>query len=194
MTAALSASCPVALKEWAGVIGAMARGEQLVLIRKGGLVEPSRGFEIRSTEFVLYPTFEHQTVNYLREPYRRYLDEALAARPPDGQVRVELAGQVVWSRESRDPSLLEQLEPFHIYHEQFLAQRLKWQPDQPLVVAVVRCYRLAAAQQLPVAAHYAGCKSWVDLDQPVPLEGAFPVLDDRTFDERLSRLRAVLGA
>ena len=194
MKAALSASCPTALKEWAGGIEAMARGEQLVLIRKGGLVDAARGFEIRATEFVFYPTFEHQTVNYLRTEYRRYLEEALAARPPEGQVRVELAGQVVLSRESRDPSLLERLEPFHIYHEQFLAQRLKWQPDQPLVVAVVRAWRLAAPQQLPVAAHYAGCKSWVDLDQPVSLEGAFPVLDDRTFDERLSLIRAVLGA
>ena len=192
MMAALSASCPTALKEWAGVIDAMGRGQQLVLIRKGGLVEAARGFEIRSTEFVFYPTFEHQTVNYLRTQYRRSLEEALAARPPEGQVRVELAGQVVLSRESRDPSLLERLEPFHIYNEQFLAQRLKWQPDQPLVVAVVRAFRLAAAQQLPVAAHYAGCKSWVELDEPVSLEGAAPVLDERTFEEHLSRLCAIL--
>jgi len=192
MMAALSASCPTALKEWAGVIDAMGRGQQLVLIRKGGLVDAARGFEIRSTEFVFYPTFEHQTINYLRPQYRRYLEEALAARPPEGQVRVELAGKVVWSRQSRDPSLLERLEPFHIYNGQFLAQRLKWQPDQPLVVAVVRCWRLAAAQQLPVAAHYAGCKSWVELDAPVSLRAASPVLENRVFEERLAQITGVL--
>ena len=34
--------CATALKEWATVLEAMGRGEQLVLIRKGGLIEPDR--------------------------------------------------------------------------------------------------------------------------------------------------------
>ena len=78
----LPAQCAVALKEWATVLEAMARGEQLVLIRKGGLIEPGRGFDVVAPTFVFYPTFEHQAVNYLRAPYQRYFDEAGQRRAP----------------------------------------------------------------------------------------------------------------
>ena len=64
--AAVPGHCAVALKEWATVLEAMAKGEQLVLIRKGGLIEPGSGFELVANTFVFYPTFEHQAVSYLR--------------------------------------------------------------------------------------------------------------------------------
>ena len=73
---ALPSECAVALKEWATVLQAMAHGEQLLLVRKGGLIEPGSGFKLRTQTFVFYPTFEHQAVNYLREPYRRYFEDA----------------------------------------------------------------------------------------------------------------------
>ena len=193
MTAgALPASCAVALKEWATVLQAMARGEQLVLIRKGGLIEPGSGFELVSHAFVLYPTFEHQAVQYLRPEFQRYFDEAAQRRAPEGQVRVDLVGVVVSSVQSRDPRVVERLREFHIYNDAFLAQRLKWQPEQPLVIAVIRAFRLATPQVISVAPAYAGCKSWVTLDAPIPLEGARPVLDDAAFDARLRTLTPLL--
>lgn len=191
---ALPATCQTALKEWAGVVQALARGEQTVLIRKGGLLEPGSGFQILSNRVVFYPTFEHQTVKYLRPPYARDMDEALAARPPEGQLRLELCGVIEHATHTLDASVITQLEPFHIYNDAFLTQRLKWQPDQPLVIAVVRAFRLPSPQLVPVVSRYAGCKSWVDLDQPIPLAGAIPVLDDQAFADRLSRIRAILAA
>ena len=185
-------ACAVALKEWATVLEAMARGEQLVLIRKGGLIEPDSGFELMAATFVCYPTFEHQAVNYLRPEFQRYFDEAARRRAPEGQVRMDLVGVAVSSVQSRDPRAVERLREFHIYNDAFLAQRLKWQPEQPLVIAVIRAFRLAAPQVIPVAPAYAGCKSWVTLDAPIPLEGARPVLDDAAFDARLRTLTPLL--
>jgi hypothetical protein len=183
----------MALKEWASVVHAFARGEQLVLIRKGGLAEATQGFEIVSKQFVFYPTFEHQTVNFIRQPYRQYLDHALAQRPAEDQLRLELGGLVVSSTSVHDPALISRLEPVHIYNDTFLEQRLRWQPTQPLVVAVVRAFRLPAPQILPVVSRYAGCKSWVDLEQPLELAGAVPILDDQAFADRLARIQAVLA-
>ena len=185
-------ACAVALKEWATVLEAMALGEQLVLIRKGGLIEPGSGFELMAATFVFYPTFEHQAVRYLRPESQRYFDEAQRRRAPEGQVRIDLVGVAVSSIQSRDPRIVERLRDVHIYNDAFLAQRLKWQPEQPLVIAVIRAFRLATPQVIPVAPAYAGCKSWVTLDAPIPLEGARPVLDDAAFDARLRTLTPLL--
>jgi len=189
---AIPSQCSVALKEWATVLQALAHGEQLVLIRKGGLIEPGSGFELRSPVFVFYPTFEHQAVNFLRTPYRRYFDEAVRNRPPEGKVRVAFAGSAVSSVQSAQPGLVERLSPFHIYNEAFVDQRLKWQPDQPLSILVVRAYRLAAPSLLPVMPRYAGCTSWVDLESAVSLGGAQPVLNDAAFEQRLTELSRLL--
>ena len=186
------AECATALKEWATVLEAMARGEQTILVRKGGLIEPGTGFELISNTFVFYPTFEHQAVQYLREPFRAYFEQAASQRAPEGQVRIELFGLAAASWQVRDPSILNRLSPDHIYNDAFLSQRLKWQPDQPLVIAAIRAFRFPTPRVLPVAARYAGCKSWVELEAPVSLVGLQPVLDDAAFQERLRRLSALL--
>ena len=191
--AAVPATCATALKEWATVVEALGRGEQLVLIRKGGLIEPGRGFELAANTFVFYPTFEHQAVSYLRPPFQRYFDEAAARRLPEGHVRIDLCGVAVSSVRSHDPALIERLREFHIYNGAFLSQRLKWQPEQPLVVVVIRAFRLAASYSLATTPQYAGCKSWVELDAPVSLEGARPVLDETAFQQRARELASILA-
>ena len=187
---ATPAACQMALKEWASVLQAMERGEQLVLIRKGGLIEPGSGFEVLAEELVFYPTFEHQTVNYVRPPFAGYFDERAARRPEPGRVRFDLFGRIVHSVRTMDASVIPKLAAFHIYNDAFVTQRLKWQPDQPLMIAVVRAFRMPPAE-LPVVDRYAGCKSWVELDHPVNLAGAVPVLDDAAFQERLTAIRAL---
>ena len=171
----------------------MARGEQLVLIRKGGLIEPGSGFELVSPSFLFYPTFEHQAVNYLRSPYQRYFDEVLRARAPEGQVRLHLFGQAVRMAPSHDPQVIKRLEPFHSYNDDFLTQRLKWQPEQPLMIVIVRAFRFASPRTIPVAPQYAGCKSWGELQSPVSLEGLQPVLDDAAFNQRLRQIEALVS-
>jgi len=188
----LPSQCQVALKEWASVVEAFSRGEQLVLIRKGGLAEARSGFTLASRLFLFYPTFEHQTVQFLRESYQRYLDEAIARKPSDGTLQIELCGLAVFSTQTQDPAVLERLSPFHIYNEAFFTQRLKWQPEQPLGIVVVRTFRLPSPQLLPVVSRYAGCKSWVELEQVVSLDGARPVLDDQAFGSRLEQIHALL--
>lgn len=193
MPSAEPATCGTALKEWATVLEAIRRGEQLILIRKGGLIEPGAAFELVANAFVFYPTFEHQAVNYLRDPYRGSFEEVVRRRAPEGQVRFELFGQAVRSVASSDPMIVERLAPFHIYNEAFLSQRLKWQPDQPLVIVVVRAFQLREPQLVSVDPAYAGCKSWVTLASPVPVAEAQPVLDDAAFERRLRDLMPLLS-
>src|SRR3954465_4060455 len=58
---------PIAFKEWAVTVRALAEGEQLVTLRKGGIREPNKHFEVEHDRFFLYPTFDHQRWDLVRE-------------------------------------------------------------------------------------------------------------------------------
>src|SRR5918997_6750044 len=68
---------PVALKEWAVTVRALAEGEQLLTLRKGGIREENKHFEIEHDRFFLYPTFDHQRTDLVRESHRPELERAL---------------------------------------------------------------------------------------------------------------------
>ena len=58
---------PIALKEWAVTVRALAEGEQLLTLRKGGIREENKHFELEHERFFLYPTFDHQRNDLVRE-------------------------------------------------------------------------------------------------------------------------------
>src|SRR5206468_11745429 len=68
---------PIALKEWAVTVRALAEGEQLLTLRKGGIREENRHFEIEHDRFFLYPTFDHQAGGLVRESHHPELERAL---------------------------------------------------------------------------------------------------------------------
>ena len=48
----------------------LAEGEQLVTLRKGGIREPDKHFELEHERFFLYPTFDHQRNDLVRESHQ----------------------------------------------------------------------------------------------------------------------------
>ena len=68
---------PIALKEWAVTVRALAEGEQLLTLRKGGIREENKHFELDHERFFLYPTFDHQRNNLVRESHHPELRRAL---------------------------------------------------------------------------------------------------------------------
>src|SRR5919206_951628 len=79
----LLASQQKALKEWAVVCRALAEGRQSVVLRKGGIIEETRDFALVERRFLLYPTYEHQDLGSVQEPYRDCLAKMPATRPTD---------------------------------------------------------------------------------------------------------------
>ena len=77
-----------ACKEWAVIVHALLEGEQVIDVRKGGLHEDGRHFDLQSTRFWLYPTAEHQKAELLKEPYRHWIDLASAA-PVGESIRID---------------------------------------------------------------------------------------------------------
>src|SRR5213593_1603576 len=68
---------PIAFKEWAVTVRALAEGEQLVTLRKGGMRETGKHFRLEHDRFFLYPTFDHQRSDLVRESHQPELRRAL---------------------------------------------------------------------------------------------------------------------
>ena len=45
----------MALKEWAVTVRALAQGQQILLLRKGGIHESGKDFRVIHPQFLLYP-------------------------------------------------------------------------------------------------------------------------------------------
>ena len=61
---------PIAFREWAVTVRGLAEGEQLITLRKGGIREEQKHFGLEHERFFLYPTFDHQRTDLVRESHR----------------------------------------------------------------------------------------------------------------------------
>ena len=183
----------VALKEWAVLLEAMAAGRQIFLLRKGGIAEGRSGFELKHREFLFFPTWEHQQAEALKPAFRELFDKL---QPPDPRtVEIRYAGRVEQIREA--PLSIDQmavLDNQHIWTDAYLRKRYEYRPDLPLYIVVVRLMRLAESARLSNERRYAGCRSWVDLAQPVETGELQPVIKQAAFETLRDRLTTVLPA
>jgi len=150
-----------ALKEWAVVCKALEEGRQVILLRKGGIMEYRQGFEIKHSDFFLYPTFEHQSKECLQPDYVNNLDTVLQNAPMNNTNRITSCAAVVLVKEITNKSILGRLEKYHIWNDQYINVRFSYNPRKPLNVVVLRVYKLNNLIEVDVKAELTGCKSWI---------------------------------
>lgn len=182
----------MALKEWAAVVEALASGEQLLLLRKGGIHDPRGAFGLQHREFLLYPTYEHEKREAIRTEFHGRFAALLDRRQEPAQISFQVYGGVALALELKDARRLSGLERYHIWTPEFLEQRIRYRPEAPAWLLVIRAYRFPKAVARPALPEYAGCKSWVPLAEPVSLERAEPVLDNRRFRAALEQINSKL--
>ena len=154
---------PFAFKEWALVCEALGKGNQSLLLRKGGIAEGKKGFGFEHSEFVLFPTWFHGQL----EKTRLEQVSAIAEEAP-GVLYLEYAVTVEWSGFIDDRQKIAQLEGLHILHESVIEERFTYDPgdgSQGLHVAFVRVYRMDPPLFLPMEKRFGGCRSWVQLPE-----------------------------
>jgi hypothetical protein len=162
-----------ALKEWSNVVAALARGEQILLIRKGGLADPEFGVE--ADRFYLYPTYFHQGES--------------EARP---NVAITHWCEVVRTWSVTDVDALLQLAPLVAMPWETLETRYRFRPDQALYVIAVKTWELARAAQVEFREIYGGCKSWISVDEEIDVSGSRPVLAERELQAKIEEVDALL--
>ncbi len=181
-----------AFKEWAVVCRALAEGRQALILRKGGIAETAGEFQPQHSRFWLYPTYVHQQREGIKPDALPLLEQAETEKPSAGTVRlthfVEVPG--VYHVHDLMPALL--LSHLHIWSEDTVRKRFAYR--QPgLYVLPARVYRAAQAFDMIETPAYAGCRSWVELEQDLPTDGAVPVLSDDAFRDLLHTLDRVLN-
>ncbi|SHF16302.1 hypothetical protein SAMN05444392_1094 [Seinonella peptonophila] len=183
----------IALKEWAVAIRALGNGEQILLMRKGGIREETRHFEVQSNKFLLYPTYEHQKAHLLKEEKQGELQETLADwSAEDSMVTLQYYAELVEDIEILDDEMLQRVDAHHIWTREFASERLKWKKKLPLHLFLVRVYQLEQPIPVEIKDEYLGCKSWIELPTKVLGKKASPVLDEHAFSEEVARIHTEL--
>ena len=179
-----------ALKEWAVAVKALERGETALVVRKGGIRE--KAFAVPKTRFLLLPGYEHQRPELLKSEHRHLMDE-IPDLTDDGPLRFSSFAEVAGAYEISEPEELAAIDPHHMWTSEYAESRFKWRPKKPLTVLVLRTYLLPETVELPYVDEYGGCKSWIELQQAVSVEGARPALSEEDFHGLVAPALGVLG-
>ena len=179
-----------ALKEWAVVCRALEEGRQVLLLRKGGILEYRQGFKVKHDRFLLFPTYEHQSKDHLQEDYATRLDEVLKDQPASGTSRITSYAEAVESKEITDRILLKTLSKYHIWNESYVNARIDYNPQKPMSVVLLRTFKLDRPLLIENKSEWVGCRSWIPLD----IDGTGrPIMDDLRFNKIASEVKEVLS-
>jgi hypothetical protein len=158
----------LALKEWSIVCSALEEGKQSILLRKGGILEYRKGFEISQKIFLLYPTLEHQSKEYLQPNYLQEFEVLLNRNDSDivqdKSNTIRILGRIEAMQEFHDETVLSKLEKYHIWNEKYVNMRMSYNPKKPMNALLLRVYKLPEPISINVNPEWAGCKSWIDID------------------------------
>ena len=171
----------VALKEWASVCAALSRGRQITLLRKGGIYESAGEFEIEHRQFLLFPTYLHQNAAMLKSDEHAALTK-LATEP--AKIEISLAGAITDIIPMTSRAAMNALDDEHIWTSPLIDMRFNYRPENPLYLLIVRAYALGQPVTIDNTPAYAGCKSWVPLEQAVATADATAVLNDAEYARR----------
>jgi hypothetical protein len=183
----------IGLKDWSVTIDAIARGEQIFLLRKGGIREDGRHFKIEHRQFFLYPGLYHEGETLLKPEKREMLkpsspDDFTDVVPLAVFAEIEEVIEVAAEQEVRA------LDPFHIWSQDFAVKRFNWKPRHPLNLIIVRGHILQQPQALMVMPEYNGCKSWVKFIEDYPVGVTTPAVPERRFAARVSEIKDALAS
>ncbi len=185
----------IAFKEWSVVIDALATGNQIVLLRKGGIAEPRGGFRVEHGRFLLFPTQFHQQRDGVIEAAQNRFDQLQAKRTPqdDSRVRIAYVADVVAWRKIPSLEVAQRLEGQHIWQPAVIESRFDWGGEAAIHAMALRVWGLPKPAELSMLPSYGGCRSWIELGVDVDDRGGYPVLSDAEFTSRLEAFHQILS-
>jgi hypothetical protein len=210
----------IALKEWAIICKALEDGRQTLLLRKGGILEYRKGFEVKHSEFLLYPTFEHQSMNSIKTEYKEKLNEIVDQNKHikngindddknyviNNTNIIKLFAKVEDVVEITDKTILSNLRDHHIWSDEYVTMRMNYNPNKPISILLLRIYKMKDPLIIDIKDQWSGCKSWIDIEKDTDIQNfnnletlvnekplIDPVLNDDIFYEYINKIRKVIG-
>lgn len=191
----MTTTCNAALKEWATTCHALGQGRQILLLRKGGILDPEGAFELERPLFWLQPTYEHQHETLVKPADRALFDAAPALRQPGENTKFIVLRWLarverVWDIRQEDEDLLDRAS--HMWSDEYLQIRWNFRPEHPLLCAALRVFNLPEPHVLTMRPEFGGCRSWIDLPEGLPTSEAVPALSDEAFAAELAALEVIM--
>lgn len=183
----------IAFKEWAVVCRALASGRQIVILRKGGIVEDGGAFRTDHPEFLLFPTYSHQSPEQVLPEAWVPSEELEAEQPEVGQVILRYCAAVTDSFRVEDLGALRRLRTEHIWSDSVVEERFHRWRDHSVFAMIVRVANLIRPTTLDLSEEYTGCKSWVRLEEEIDLQGSQWVLSNGEYGKRSMAIRQTLS-
>lgn len=175
------------------MVDALSRGEQIIILRKGGISEGKGGFQLEVPRFWFMPTLYHQQREQVIPAAQVRYDAIAKDLPGPEVVRLEHWAEVVhWERlESLEAA--ERLKGQHIWRDEVITDRFDWGKQKAIFALAVRVYRAPQRVELPMKPEYGGCKSWIELLEDVSTEGSLPVITDAEFAAKMESFKTSLA-
>jgi hypothetical protein len=173
----------IGFKEWAVVCEALGRGEQTVLLRKGGIAEGRDGFGFRHPGFFLFPTFFHEQIVKVRTGGAEF------PAASEAEVEIRYFAKLEAQKKVSDWAEAAALAPLHILAESVVRERFEYE-GAGLHVALVRVFRLEPGWFFPDKPAYGGCRSWVNLPECPAERRLEPVLNEEGHRKASQRFQA----
>ncbi len=163
-----------------------ACGHQILLLfaQEGGIYESAGGFEIENREFLFFPTYLHQNPQMLKDDALRWYEQR-SSEPET--VTINLAGVITDIIRMSSRVQMDALDAEHIWTKPLIDMRFNYKPQNPLYLLLIRAYELPQPVTVKNTPAYAGCKSWVPLEESMDVSAAKPVLDDDLYQARRQR-------
>lgn len=180
-----------ALKEWGVTVDALARGEQVLIVRKGGIGE--KRFELPHPRFFLFPTYAHQRPELVKLGFRDRFAASLDRRDDPDALPLATYAEVVASFPVAEQAQLDAIDHLHILTAGYASERLRWRRKHPLWAVALRVWRLVDPPVLTVTADHLGCVSWVTLPDHLHAGAMVPALPDDAFAAAVSAIEGALA-
>jgi hypothetical protein len=179
------------LKEWAIAVSALATGKTIMLLRKGGIREENKQFQVKHRQIWLYPTYEHQKPHLLKPEYRDRVTEVTSGWHP-ATVEIQSCAEITNILTINSLETLQKLEPYQIWNQQMISDRFKWKPQQPLVILLLKVSNLPNAITISYDRSYGSCQSWIDLQKPISLYNLKPVLSNERYQQQADSILSIV--
>lgn len=173
-----------ALKEWSVAVDALANGETILLLRKGGIKETQGQFSAESKQAILFPTFEHQKPALLKPKYQTSVASVESGWHPES-ILLKAWADITHIFLTKSIEQVDALSDLHIWQPQLVRERLKWKTAQPLYVLAMRVYLLQDPIEIAWNSSYGGCRSWISLEKSIDCNHQQTVLSDDTYRSQI---------
>jgi hypothetical protein len=172
-------------KEWSSVVRALGKGEQLIILRKGGIHED---FSVRYPSFFLLPTHYHEEKDKIKREDFLTGDQELNST---AEVKIKYFATITDTLEITDASVLDSLAPYHIWTDEVIHERFeRWKKDHVWCL-VLQVFKLENPFTQELTPDFQGCSSWVALDKGYKAS-LQPVLDEADYQQKVTKIRSVL--